>query len=356
VTAVEAGVRLPKTAAMLERICATGAAGAQVVVVAPDRSRLVLSDGLAGPDRPLHVHTRVPWLCAGKPALGVLFLQLAADGAVDLDAAVTDFLPGGGARSGEVTLRHLLTHTAGLAEPEAAGTDPAEPDEPAGWDVADGFTPGWDWRYSPKLNWFLLARVAEGLLGGGLETALRDRVLAPFGLTTVDTAGPAGSGYDQLRYRLPSPSGRAWLPPSRLPASRPDPSGRLTGTLDDLVTWYETLMRSLDGAPGPVPGPVLHEAISLTPPAGSQVQICSEGFGVGFMVGMRGYLVSRYSSAWSFGHLGGLGAANVLAAFADPVVDAAVGILVNNVDHGTIHAIHALGNAVYLDLGLDGRD
>ncbi|GIH11864.1 serine hydrolase domain-containing protein [Rugosimonospora africana] len=351
-------MRLAQTEEVLRRVCANGAAGAQVAVRAPGGERTVLSHGLAGPERPLDEETAVAWLCAGKPTLGVLFLQLADEGRLDLDAPVTAYLPAGGSRADQVTVRHLLTHTAGLAEPETDGGAPAGWDTE--WDIADGFVPGWDWRYSRRLNWLLLNRIAAAVLGGDTEAPLRDRVLAPLGLKQVEVAPaqpvPVRSAGDWLRYRVPSPSGRAWVPPSRLPLPAGDPSARLVGRLVDLLDLYEGLLRCLDGQAGVLPGPTLRRAIKLTPPTGSGVEVCSEGFGVGFMVGMRGYLAGRYCSAWSFGHVAGLNAATMLAGYADPVVDVAVAILVNNVDAGTVHAVRSLGSAVYLDLGVDGRD
>jgi CubicO group peptidase (beta-lactamase class C family) len=342
-------MRLAQTEEVLHRVCANGAAGAQVAVRAPGGVRTVLTHGLAGPDRPLDEETPLAWLCAGKPALGVLFLQLAGEGRVDLDAPVTAYLPGGGRGADRVTVRHLLTHTAGLAEPD---TD--DGGQPAEWHVADGFEPGWDWRYSRRLNWLLLNRIAATVLGGDTEGPLRDRVLTPLGLKRVEVA-PAPDK-DWMRYRLPSPSGRAWVPPSRLPLPAGDPSARLAGRLVDLLDLYEGLLRCFQGEDGVLPSATLRKAIKLTPPTGSGVEVCSEGFGVGFMVGMRGYLAGRYCSAWSFGHVAGLNAATMLAGFADPVVDVAVALLVNNVDAGTVHAVRGLGSAVYLDLGVDGRD
>ncbi len=172
------------------------------------------------------------------------FLSLASEGRVALDAPLVDFVPefgqsgprptdggqdphskvmlpvsddGRGKRVDptKVTLRHLATHTSGLAPwravYQAAGPAPAPPDQPepvsrqARW--ARGLDmicsspfvgePGDQVRYS-DLGMMLLGEVVTRLHDASrdLDAAIHDRVLAPLGLKSV-TYNPVRTGRPQ---------------------------------------------------------------------------------------------------------------------------------------------------------------
>ncbi|MEM8697148.1 MAG: serine hydrolase domain-containing protein [Pseudomonadota bacterium] len=155
-----------------------------------------------------------------KPVTGIATMMLIEDGAITLDQNIADFLPGFAeprvltdpensletrASNGPITIRHLLTHTAGLGysivttgpllaeyqrlglepgvimheEPEVVATRPASLEEFADRlatlpIIAD---PGTKWSYSVSID--LLGRIIEIAAGVPFDTFLQQRIFAP---------------------------------------------------------------------------------------------------------------------------------------------------------------------------------
>ncbi len=112
-------------------------------------------------------------------------MLLADDGAVDLEAPLHTYLPdfrGGGKE--RITLRHLLTHRAGLYQWQptyyhASDADAAYAyirDLPLAWGVGEG-------RHYSDLGFMLLGRVVEQVSGTTLDDFLRTRLWGPLGLS-----------------------------------------------------------------------------------------------------------------------------------------------------------------------------
>jgi len=112
-------------------------------------------------------------------------LMLLADrGALDVDAPAHVYLPdfrGGGKH--QITIRHLLTHRAGLQEwtptyYHASDADAAYAyvrDLPLGWPVGEG-------RHYSDLGFMVLGRVVEAIAGKPLDAFLHDELYGPLGL------------------------------------------------------------------------------------------------------------------------------------------------------------------------------
>jgi CubicO group peptidase (beta-lactamase class C family) len=127
-------------------------------------------------------------------------------GALDVDAPVSTYLSdfrGGGKDA--VTLRHLLTHRAGLVQwvptyYHATDADQAYAyirDLPLGWPVGEG-------RHYSDLGFMLLGRVVEQVAGTSLDLFLRRELYGPLGLRSTgfrptgsrprDAEAPAAAG------------------------------------------------------------------------------------------------------------------------------------------------------------------
>src|SRR6185437_3221860 len=88
-----------------------------------------LADAAAGV--PCTAQTRFQICSISKQFAAVAALLLAEEGRLALDDPVDRWLPGGPPQWSQVTLHHLLSHTAGVPHwREAAGLDPAEPTPP----------------------------------------------------------------------------------------------------------------------------------------------------------------------------------------------------------------------------------
>ena len=130
-------------------------------------------------------------------------LLLVESGRLDLAEPVSRWLPGGPAQWRQVTLHHLLSHTAGIPHwLEAPGLDPAVP-MPTGerLEIIQATPlhsePGAQWHYSSP-GFVLAGLIVERASGQPYREFLTERILSPLKLaqTTVGGApGAAARGY-----------------------------------------------------------------------------------------------------------------------------------------------------------------
>ena len=149
-----------------------------------------------------------------KPVTTVAALMLYEEGAFQLDDPLADYIPAfrdtpvlvaetshgieTAPQERPLTVRHLMTHTAGLVYPSAAGGPverlAAEADlARAGETLADkvgrvaamplAFQPGSAWKYSMATD--VLGRLVEVLSGRALDVFMEERIFGPLGM--VDT-------------------------------------------------------------------------------------------------------------------------------------------------------------------------
>lgn len=139
-----------------------------------------------------------------KTITAIAVMQLWEQGLVDLDAPANDYLRGNSlvpAKAGfrPATLRHLLTHTAGVR----AVRRPSDLLRPAlGWGARVGrpapslaeyyrgglrvdFEPGTKWAYSNH-GFATLGQIVEDVSGLPLDRYLRERVFGPLGMENSD--------------------------------------------------------------------------------------------------------------------------------------------------------------------------
>lgn len=91
--------------------------GAQLAVVLDGELVLDTATGVARPGVTMDSATIVPWMSSTKVVTAICLLQLWERGDVGLDDRVADHLDAfGGLGKEEITIRHLLTHTAGLGQ------------------------------------------------------------------------------------------------------------------------------------------------------------------------------------------------------------------------------------------------
>lgn len=145
----------------------------------------VLSNGQS-PTPPAQFEPAVPWWSFTKTVLAATALTLVRDGRLDLDARLSERT---------YTLRQLLRHEAGLADyGELPEYHAAVANHEAAWSAdemmrrIDGhqlrYSPGTGWRYS-NVGYMLVARLIERTADLPLEEAVKQRVLAPLGISTT---------------------------------------------------------------------------------------------------------------------------------------------------------------------------
>jgi D-alanyl-D-alanine carboxypeptidase len=134
----------------------------------------------------------------GKTFTAAVALQLCDEGRLALEAPITTWLPAELTTlipfSGTITLRHLLSHTAGLIDymnDDKAWRSDFVRDPQRQWTHSDVipylydkpllFEPGTDYYYSNS-NYILLGAIIEQVAAQPLHAVIRKRILAPLGL------------------------------------------------------------------------------------------------------------------------------------------------------------------------------
>jgi CubicO group peptidase (beta-lactamase class C family) len=178
---------------------------------------------------------------ASKQFIATGIMLLVQEGRIGLDDPLTRFLDGAPAAWNAITIRHLLTHTAGLIR-ESPGFDPLKVQSDAevlrsAYAVPLRFAPGQKWEYS-NTGYFALAEIIRRVSGQPWGDFLADRIFKPLAMqstrttptTTTEKIARYAQGYvdnDTLRDAPP------WV------ALRP--SGAFLSTVRDLAKWDAAL-------------------------------------------------------------------------------------------------------------------
>ncbi|MEW9553004.1 serine hydrolase domain-containing protein [Nonomuraea sp. NPDC050783] len=196
-----------------------------------------LAQGRAATGEPLAAGTVVYAASLSKQITAACAALLVRRGLLDLDSALTRWLPELPAWTGSVRVRHLVSHTSGLPEGvefdelHRAGLDLTTAAVLDGLARFDGLAcpPGTEHRYS-NTGYVCLAVVVERAAGRPLADFAREHVFGPLGMTaTRYWSGPA-----------PHPPGAAPLD-ARYPAPLSLGDGGVWSTAVDLVRWNQAL-------------------------------------------------------------------------------------------------------------------
>lgn len=226
-----------------------------------------------------------------KPVTSAAALTLVEAGKLPLDSDINGLLkswklPASPVAEGEpVTLRRLLSHTAGITIHGFAGYAAGE-SRPTLLQVLDGqppansspirlfLKPGTAWRYSGG-GYCIVQQLLLDTVGGDFPALVRDRVLTPAGMTDSTFAQPlpaelaarAATGYDTAGRPIP---GGAHIYPELAAAG-------LWTTPTDLARFALALEHSLTGEAGPkILSRTMAETMISVPLAGSDY-----GLGIG---------------------------------------------------------------------------
>jgi CubicO group peptidase (beta-lactamase class C family) len=349
---------MPRTARGVERALAAGRPG-QLYLSLEGEALADLAWGVTPDGDEMAQGTLVSWASAVKPCTATCVMKLWEAGDLDLDDRVTRFMPQFGAHDkGDVTVRHLLTHTAhlgGYLGPQEMDASFEEhiaaivsaPREPyAAWGAgAELPRPGLRSGYNPAGLW-ILAEICRRLYGRDFQDIIRSEVFLPCGMSD------SWCGMPVERYRAYRAEGRygteyladedhVW---------KAQPAGGGVGPSRELARFYEMMLGrgTIDGRP--VLRPQTVEAMT-TPKSGlGYMGIWGLGFNVNLPDGVepppaanaraeaRLERYGPYASPRTFGHPGASG----MVAFADPVH----GLAAAFIGRAPIDA------AIYEDLGL----
>ena len=273
-------------AAVMKALKETGVPGASVAVVHDGAIALAKAYGRArlDPPAPATPAMRYPIGSISKQFTAAAVAMLAAEGKLGLEDRVAKFLPDL-PRAGDITLRQILSHTAGIRDYWPQDFVPATMLEPITPDALLGrwarqpldFEPGSKYQYS-NTGYVLAGAIVEKVSGRPLMEFQRERIFRPLGMDSVvdfDQGGLTGgdpAGY--VRYALgplrPAPKeGKGWM----------FAAGHLAMTAADLARWDAAF---IDGTvPGPAVSRALTQEVVLASGAGS-------GYGLGVGIELKG--------------------------------------------------------------------
>lgn len=360
---------LPRTCGLIEQGQADGLhIGAQVYVSQAGR---VVADGATGDSRPgvpLAPDSLVLWLSAGKPVAAVAILQLAERGLLALDDAVAKHLGefGEGGKQA-VTVRHLLTHTAGFRWVDVGG--PGTP-----WDeilaricrapLERGWVPGRNAGYHPHTSWYVLGELVRRLDGRMFAAYVREEIFGPLGMVDswIGMSREALAAYGQRIAPLWDMGGgglslHPWSTPEGITHCAPGGSGH--GPLRELGRLFEMLLGGGQRDAVRLLSSESVRAMTSRQRAGMLDEtfrhVIDWGLGVILNAPRAGgspvpYDYGRHASPETFGH----GGSQSSAVLADPAHGLVVALAFNGRPGEPRHQRRARAaiEAVYLDLGL----
>jgi CubicO group peptidase (beta-lactamase class C family) len=144
-----------------------------------------------------------------KPITAAAVLMLIEEGRLRLMDPVSRFIPqfkaaaGGQSSDGEVTIRHLLTHTSGLVAPfrPAPEIETLATFLPTFATAPREFQPGTRWVYNNNVAFDSLARIVEIVSGQNYDQFLRERIFTPLQMNdTFHNVPPAEMSRLATRY------------------------------------------------------------------------------------------------------------------------------------------------------------
>lgn len=286
--------------------------GAQLYVSLDGNTVADAAVGDASPGVAASRMQRSPWACLSKQLTAVLVARASEAGHVDLDAPVVEYIPEFGAHGKhQITSRHLLTHTSGIA------ADPLSIAFSRPWpDVIDYVCdlrparrePGYHVEYVRESAWFTLAEVLRRVLAIDDYAAYVNReIFQPLEMLHCSMALGPDDAPVWRREVVPvqlmvSGSAVPWLCPlndlSLADRCSPGISGR--GPVREFARFYEALLGIADR-----PQLVSDETTRLMTKPHALDRRHREDYGLGFFADRPHHRFDRFlCPTQGFGHTG----------------------------------------------------
>ena len=257
-----------------------------------------------------------------KPITATALMILHDEGKLSINDPIEKFIPAfkgqtlkDGKAARPVTIRDVLTHTAGLSRPPGEDFLTMSLEE-----IVDGtgraplaFEPGSKWQYSSGLN--VAARIIEVLSGGSYADFLDSRIFKPLGMkdtcfvlskAQADRLATTYSPKEGGGGLIPSSHGSVVLDPTV--RRTPNPSGGLFSTASDIACFYQMI---LSGGRTAEQSIISKKSIRLMTSVHSGDIVTGftpgNGWGLGWCVVRNPQGVSRLLSPGTCGHGGAFG-------------------------------------------------
>ncbi|MEN9939068.1 MAG: hypothetical protein RLZZ387_5647 [Chloroflexota bacterium] len=274
----------------------------------------------------------------GKPMTALAAMLLVEEGLVALDDPVSAVLPDfAGAEREKITLRHLLSHTSGLAQDADLTGLPAGADTAAelhSYLSARPVVPtGSKVEYS-NVGYGLLGLIVEAASGQPFATFMRERLFRPAAMESAYLAPP-----DEIAARIVHVAGtqepgsayeRFNSPHAR---RQTHPAGHVIGSALDVAQFFQLFLSGGRAGAVQVASPATARLMTTSETDGLRGGIegfmtwddCAWGLGFDLRGVKRPHFSGEYSSPETFGHTGVAGT----FAWADPASDLVCVMLAN---------------------------
>jgi CubicO group peptidase (beta-lactamase class C family) len=346
--------------------------GAQLHVVVGGETAGSLALGEARRGVPMTSRTLMPWLSCTKVITAMAVAQQWERGEVDLDDPVRAHIPAftGGGRDA-ITVRHLLTHTAGLRSADGG----APPGRIETWDeavaraVATAPEPGWEpgrrAGYHARGTFLLLGEIVRLLDGRPFDRYVKEEILAPLGMGDSWLALTAEQ-YRDYGERMGVMYDTSGAGPRPVPGMEgPDayrrcvPGGSGVGPASDLASIAQLLLDEGRAGAAQVLSPQAVEAMTARHRVGlvDETFRASVDWGLGIMANSwyhrrrpAPYGYGNHASNRAVGH----GGAQSSLVMADPEYGVALALVCNGMPGEVVNhrRTQPVIDAVYEDLGL----
>ncbi|TAJ97079.1 MAG: class A beta-lactamase-related serine hydrolase [Reyranella sp.] len=282
--------------------------GVALGIVQEGRLVHTVTTGLADREggRPVEAGTAFRIASMTKNMTALAILSLRDRGWLQLDAPLAHYVPQFGAvkpatrDSALVTVRHLLTHTAGFVTDDpwgdrVLGMSPAELDRVIATGHLFARPPGLAFEYS-NLGYALLGRVLTNVSGEPYQGYMRRTFLEPLGMahTTFDAPAAAARGGYAWGYRLDvdQDGGETWSRERIEPDGEVGAMGGLATTVLDYASYVSFLLGAWPARDEPESGPVRRSSVREmvlwhappfvpeTPPGARSGQPSAYGYGL----------------------------------------------------------------------------
>lgn len=181
-----------------------------------------------------------------KQFTSTAILMLIDEGKLALSDPITKYLPDYPVKGKMITIEHLLTHTAGVAnftsKKDFSSTMAKEMSVAAMIDTFKddplGFEPGSAHAYSNS-GYFLLGAIIEKTSGMRYADFVRQRIFVPLDMRNTAVEGHATGDAPRAVPHTTTPAG--YGPAKMISMTQPFAAGAIVSTLDDLAKWNEAV-------------------------------------------------------------------------------------------------------------------
>lgn len=226
-----------------------GTKGASMSVTCPGQGTWQGTVGLSHAGVPINTNMEFALESNSKLFTSVILLKLQEDNLINLDNPISTYLPSYPNVNQNITIRQLLNHTSGVADPFASqpfldslNSAPGRlwtPIEVLSWVGLPNFAPGTGFNYS-NMNYILAGMVAQSVTGFHISKLIRDSILTPLNMDST---------FYDVQETILGVIAHQWKNSVDVTAiskvsfmSAAGPAGAMYSTSNEMAQWYSALM------------------------------------------------------------------------------------------------------------------